>query len=475
MPGSIDLIAKKTLVTLHDFIDRLTKADNLTPEQLTEAHMASTALGYQIARMDYPADVTAALLAQERLLAERICSDAPPPRTRRWSTMWGKEVGTELCGAIEARDPSNNPEILDEIRNWLVAFHSHMDPVVSAGTRSTYAGGRGDQDTASVEGLAELDARSLEAWLHSTGNAAVGTRVTAMRRLMGGYSKTTFIADIAEGKNVHRIVIRQDSPGLPTGSSVISEYPVLAEMARLGVPVPAPLWLEPGDLIGGGAFMGVAFAPGQAANLAIPKNGVTSEKWARSAAEVLAHLHSRTSLPGEDLRASIGMEIDALEAMMLERERSPHPGLLIGINWLRRHIDMLKGRPACRIHGDFGFHNIMIDNDGVSALLDWEFSRIGDPVEDLASIRPFMEQINAWTAFAESYGAQCNAHIDPIADSYFNVWREVRNMTACLGSLNSLLIPGVMAVPLTVAGSIYIPKYEIAILDAIADAEALDV
>lgn len=475
MTSSIDLIAKKILVTLHDFIDRLTKADNLTPEQLTEAHMASTALRYQIARMDYPAEVTAALAAHESLLAERICPDAPPPRERRWSTMWGEEVGTGLCAAIEARDPSDDPEILDEIRRWLVAFHSQMDPVVSFGTRSTYAGGRGDLAHASDDGPAELDARSLEAWLLSSGNAGDGTRVNAMRRLMGGYSKTTFIADIAEGESVHRIVIRQDSPGLPTGSSVISEYPVLDEMRKLGVPVPAPLWLEPGDAIGGGAFIGVAFAPGQPANLATPRDAETSEKWARSAAEVLALLHSSTSLPGEDPRAAIEREINALETRMLERERAPHPGLLIGLNWLRRHIDMLYGRPACRIHGDFGFHNMMIHNDGVSALLDWEFSRIGDPVEDLASIKPFMEQIKAWEAFAESYGAHCDARIDPVADAYFNVWREVRNMTACLGSLHSLMIPGVKAVPLTVAGSIYIPKYEIAILDAIKGAETLNV
>ena len=52
------------------------------------------------------------------------------------------------------------------------------------------------------------------------------------------------------------------------------------------------------------------------------------------------------------------------------------------------------------------------------------------------------------------------------------MWQETRNMVACIGSLNSLLMPGVFEVPLTVAGTIYIPKYEVAIFDAISKAES---
>lgn len=38
------------------------------------------------------------------------------------------------------------------------------------------------------------------------------------------------------------------------------------------------------------------------------------------------------------------------------------------------------------VHGDFGPNNILIDLESfaVSALLDWEFAHVGDPIEDLA-------------------------------------------------------------------------------------------
>ncbi len=36
------------------------------------------------------------------------------------------------------------------------------------------------------------------------------------------------------------------------------------------------------------------------------------------------------------------------------------------------------------MHGDFRVGNVMVGADGLVGVLDWEFSRIGDPIEDLA-------------------------------------------------------------------------------------------
>jgi aminoglycoside phosphotransferase (APT) family kinase protein len=160
---------------------------------------------------------------------------------------------------------------------------------------------------------------------------------------------------------------------------------------------------------------------------------------------------------------------------MEEREREPHPGLILGLNWLRDNIDDLAGRPACRIHGDLGFHNFLMADDRLQAMLDWEFSRMGDPAEDLMSIKFFMDQIDSWDAYHEAYRRQCDYELDDTALRYFSVWREVRNMVACLGSLNSLLIPEVKDVALCVAGTIYIPKYEVEILNQIVRVEKADV
>ena len=466
----MDDISRKVLQSIHGALNRLTRAENLTPDQLTEIFMASTALGYQIARMDYPAHTEAQVTVAETDLAGPAA--AATARPRHAADDWDAMPGARLCAAIESGTIGDDPATLRRIRELLVTYHLPMDPVIDAGTRATYAGGRGDARTTQDDSApVELTADLLQDWLRRNGHAGSDAKVGSLKRLMGGYSKATYITRIVDAESEQTVVIRKDSPGLPTGSSVVSEFPVLGEMTAMGVPAPPPLWLEPDAELCGGAFMGVGFAAGKPANQIVPTDPDICRQWAQSTADVLARLHNGSALPQTDVREPIAAEIDGLERRMLERERAPHPGLLVGLRWLRGNIDRLAGRPACRIHGDVGFHNMLMDGGRIAALLDWEFSRIGDPVEDLASIKPFMDQIGEWDSFYATYQSGGGFTVDARAESYFTVWQETRNMVACLGSLNSLMLPGVFEVPLTVAGTIYIPKYEIAILDVIAKAE----
>lgn len=473
-PTDMDEISRKVFVAIQAFIERLTKADNLTSDQLTEAHMATTALAYQLARIGYdPAAMTKARAMEEALAAKFPNASLATAAPRKWDSVWRAEVGAKITGLLERGGALDDANLLHEVRELLLAYHSEMDPVVSAGTRSTYSGGRGDAKAdVGDEAIVELTAPSFEAWLHERGLEPADTHVTEVKRLMGGYSKATYIVKMTGMAGEKTLVIRKDGFGLPTGSSVVAEFPVLQEMFALGLPVPAPLWVEPDVGRFSTAFMGVTYEPGTPANHILPSDDATRRRWAESCGEVLGRLHRDTAQPDSDIRTVLAAEIDDLERRMRERERAPHPGLVIGLNWLRQHLDDLAGRPACRVHGDYGFHNFLMRDDRILAMLDWEFSHIGDPVEDLTSIKPFIDQLGCWDHCYATYQTVCGFALDSVADRYFNVWREVRNMVACLGSLNSLLLPPVKDIPLTVAGTIYIPKYEIAILDAITEADA---
>ncbi len=44
----------------------------------------------------------------------------------------------------------------------------------------------------------------------------------------------------------------------------------------------------------------------------------------------------------------------------------------------------LTGTGPVIVHGDFGPQNVLIEGNEITALLDWEFAHIGQPVEDLA-------------------------------------------------------------------------------------------
>jgi len=51
--------------------------------------------------------------------------------------------------------------------------------------------------------------------------------------------------------------------------------------------------------------------------------------------------------------------------------------------WLIDNVPNGNYTPSL-IHVDYGLHNVLVDNGKVSAILDWESARIGDPADDLA-------------------------------------------------------------------------------------------
>lgn len=472
----MDKTHDKVIAAAHGFLTRLLGSGALSGDLLTEAHMAVTALGYEMARSSYdPArleDVRTAERALASDLRQHLGGERATLATRRWDETWRKGVGAELVAVIEGSDATvaDNRAIARRLRDFLVAYHEPMDPTVSAGTRSTYQGGRGDRGK-EEDGAIYITAPSLQEYLRRRFPARL-TEVSSVKRLMGGYSKQTYIVRLDEGGGEKTIVIRKDGYGLPTGSSVAGEFEVLKEAHALGVPTPEPLWLEPDTGPFATAFMAVSHVTGTLASYAVPTDAASRAAWADEMARVVALLHGSTVRRGVDVREVLRSDIADLRRRVLERERQPHPGLSIGLAWLETHLDDLADRPACRVHGDIGFHNMLMHEDRLAGLVDWEFNHLGDPVEDLAMVRPFLQQIDGWPRFLEAYEAQSGLRFDASSARYFAVWTEVRNMIACLGSLNSLLLPPVKDVSLSVAGTIYIPKYEIAVLDALLQENA---
>jgi aminoglycoside phosphotransferase (APT) family kinase protein len=99
---------------------------------------------------------------------------------------------------------------------------------------------------------------------------------------------------------------------------------------------------------------------------------------ARRLGEVLARIHQidPDQLPGLP-------HIDALGQLteLYDGFAEPRPALELGLRWLREH------QPApvadTLVHGDFRTGNLMIGQDGLRGVLDWELTHRGDPRQDL--------------------------------------------------------------------------------------------
>ena len=203
---------------------------------------------------------------------------------------------------------------------------------------------------------------------------ALGSAVTRMTRLAGGASKEAWAVHTADGRE---LILRRAGGGvihLDT-LSLREEFEVLTAAWSSGVRAPEPIAYL-GDVGGREGFV-MELVHGEAIGRRIvkgPPRGLELQM-----AEELAKIHAIAPatlpfLPGRDLWQRLYAELDGVD--------EPHPAIELGIAWCRDRLPL--ERPRVVTHGDFRIGNLMVDEQGIAAVLDWEFAHVGDPAEDLA-------------------------------------------------------------------------------------------
>ncbi len=237
-----------------------------------------------------------------------------------------------------------------------------------------------------VVSLRPMDPNPLAEGLASVLGEAFGAPVSveALVRLPGGASKQTwsFTARTAEGTE-RRLILRADRGG-PRGSGMDIERSVLSAAARAGVPVPAIVAGGDGDDALGMPYLVTEFVDGETIARRILRDESLREarrQMAHQCGAILARIHS---IPPDEVTGLTSS--DPLEQMrsQLDQLAQPHPAFELGLLWLESH------RPGHSrtgvVHGDFRNGNLIVGPDGVRAVLDWEITHLGDPLEDLAWI-----------------------------------------------------------------------------------------
>lgn len=200
-----------------------------------------------------------------------------------------------------------------------------------------------------------------------------------------GGSNRTVVFDLVDGLARRRLVSRQrtyrgaDNPFIDDAH----QFEVMTVAHRHGFPVPEPIVLYDAEDDLGEGFV-TAFVAGET----MPKRILTSANFAAvrprlaaQAGELLALLHS---IPVSEVPGLAGYT-DSADPIEAQRQRydfydEPHPAIELGFRWLERNRPP-RATPAL-LHGDFRTGNVMIDDSGIVAVLDWECSHIGQPAED---------------------------------------------------------------------------------------------
>ncbi|WP_340314533.1 phosphotransferase family protein [Rhizorhabdus argentea] len=339
--------------------------------------------------------------------------------------------------ALEPLEPAARLHIMDKLVAW------------EAADRQRQISNDGND---AAEGDTAITIERLTAYLRDRFGEP-GLEVTSLQSLAGGFGKETTIF-AAEGEALNgEFVIRRDlgdNVGLDTACHrIFREYPVIRGAFEQGFPAPDALWLDTEHaLLPGADFIVMRRAPGRiAGNFFGAKTEIPADL-ADILADQMAALHSlRPMRELGDLTDTIKPELWDLSVrecaaryirnwydFFLREPHTPSPALIGLFGWLLANVPG-GDEPPRLIHGDIGFHNFLLHDGGMSALVDWEFAHVGDPADDLGYLKVTVGASLDWPRFMARYRAAGGPDVDAGAIEYYGVWAYVRN--ACGANLLS--------------------------------------
>ncbi len=230
-------------------------------------------------------------------------------------------------------------------------------------------------------------AAALAPWVDSRFGADAA--IAGLRLLAGGASQQTWRLDITTPAGPLALIVRRDLGGrmFATALGRADEYAAIDLACRAGVPAPQPYAYLP-DLQGKAAFV-MACLDGETIGRRIvrePRLAQAREALPAQMGRALAAVHAvpvdaAAFLPGPaagEGAAAWGLRMLEQELAMVEE---PYPAIELGLAWLRSR--MPPEVPAVLCHGDFRVGNMVVDEQGLVGVLDWEFAHRGHPGEDL--------------------------------------------------------------------------------------------
>lgn len=194
-------------------------------------------------------------------------------------------------------------------------------------------------------------------------------------RLSGGASRDTFRFE-ADGRPL--ILQRQRSGDV---RDMNNEALVVRAAGAAGVPAAQVVASSADASAIGSAFMVLTAVDGET----IARKILRDERFAHARGVLPAQLGAALAQLHAVDTSGLG-SLPATDQMvqyreMLDQLGQPHPTFELAFKWLEAHRP--APRPAALVHGDFRLGNVIVGDDGLRAVIDWELAHLGDPMEDL--------------------------------------------------------------------------------------------
>lgn len=211
--------------------------------------------------------------------------------------------------------------------------------------------------------------------------------LTNMRRLTGGAMQETWSLQTEAPPPHDRLILRRaaERAAPRPGTVSLATQAMLTQAARRhGVPGPEVVAvLGEDDGLGEGFMM--SHVDGETVPqrvLRLPHLAKARDRLVHDCGHILAKLHDVpvSALPPLPCWTAHD-RLASLEAQY-RRQNRPRPVFELAFSWLGRRLPINEPEPRL-VHGDFRNGNLIIDEQGVAAVLDWERAFLGDPMFDV--------------------------------------------------------------------------------------------
>ncbi len=287
--------------------------------------------------------------------------------------------------------------------------------------------------------------------------------------LLSGGASSQLWAFCVPGRG--RFVLRL-APPVATRVPMTTEAAAIAAAARAGVPVPAVVYATDERETLGAAYLVMEHVEGEARPGRILREPGLAEARRRFAADCGHAL-------GAVARAQAAPALEEPDQVAHYRSVLDDLGVAVPtFEWAFRVLEGTRPPPPSRptlVHGDFRLGNLLVDADGLRAVLDWELVHLGDPVEDLGWLcakawrfgaRPPVGGIGRRAELLDAYEEASGVRVDASTLAWWEAFSALKWGVICLVQASRHLVGGERSVELAAIGR-RVAETELDLLEAL--------
>jgi aminoglycoside phosphotransferase (APT) family kinase protein len=223
----------------------------------------------------------------------------------------------------------------------------------------------------------------LERKLGATG------KLSDLKRLTGGANRSTWSFDCQVGHSrlpfILQLAMEMEDPVAGMTPEVDSDQQAQLMIAAVEAGAPAPrirAILEPGDGLGHGYITDRVAGETLAPRILRDDRFAPARKlMARQCGEILAAIHriDPNKVPFL-VRQNAAAHVEA-HRKVVDHYGFHLPALDLALRWAAENIPAKQRHTV--VHGDFRLGNLIVGDEGIRCVLDWELAQTGDPMQDL--------------------------------------------------------------------------------------------